>query len=259
MSDKYRDQVVWITGGGTGIGRAIAVQFASEGARVVVSGRRDGPLDETVEVITQSGGLAEAMVCDVTNEAAVIATVERIIDQHGRLDVCVANAGFAVAGTFEELELSDWQRQFDVNVLGLVSTVKAALPELRKVNGRICLVGSIAAYLATKKMGPYSASKFAVRAIGETLSAELEGSGVSCTTVHPGYVESEIAQVDNEGRHDPDRPDKRPKNLMWDAEDAGRVIVRAVTKRKRQFVFTGHGKAAVFLARHVPAIARKIT
>ena len=136
--------------------------------------------------------------------------------------------------------------------------MKAALPELKKVNGRVVLIGSVAAYLATKRMGPYSASKFAVRAIGASLSRDLEDTGVTCTTVHPGYVESQIGQVDNEGNFDPTAKDRRPKKLMWSSEDAATAIIRASAKRKREVVFTGHGKFAVFMARHLPAVARRL-
>ena len=103
-------------------------------------------------------------------------------------------------------------------------------------------------------IGAYAASKFAVRAIGQTLAAELHGSGVSCTTIHPGYIESEIAQVDNQGRFDPQREDRRPKNLMWPADRAARAMVDAIAKRKREYTFTGHGKVGAFAGRHMPGL-----
>ena len=171
------------------------------------------------------------------------------------LDVAVANAGFAVAGKVAELSAADWRRQFETNVVGAAVTAKHALPELRKTAGRIGLVGSVSAFLCAPKYGAYNASKHAIRAIGQTLSIELHGSGVSCTTVHPGYVESEIAQVDNQGRRDATRPDKRPKNLMWPSDKAARVIVQAIQRRKRELVFTGHGKVGAFVGQHLPSLA----
>ena len=82
-----------------------------------------------------------------------------------------------------------------------------------------------------------------------------KGSGVSCTTIHPGFVESEIAQVDNEGRHDPSRKDPRPAKLMWSAEKAAKAMVGALHRRDREHVFTGHGKLAGFVGRHMPGVA----
>jgi len=116
------------------------------------------------------------------------------------------------------------------------------------------LIGSVASMLATPGMGAYSASKSAVRAIGQALAVELHGTGVTCTTIHPGYIESEIAQVDNQGRFDASREDRRPQNLMWPADKAARVMVDAIAKRKRECTFTGHGKVGAFAGRHMPAL-----
>jgi short-subunit dehydrogenase len=133
-------------------------------------------------------------------------------------------------------------------------TARYALPYLRERKGRLALIGSVSSMLVAPGFGAYSASKYAVRAIGQALAAELHGSGVSCTTIHPGYIESEIAQVDNQGRFDASREDKRPKNLMWPADRAARVMVDAIAKRKREFVFTGHGKVGAFAGRHMPSL-----
>ena len=86
----------------------------------------------------------------------------------------------------------------------------------------------------------------------QKLAQELHGSGVSCTTIYPGFVESEIAQVGADGRFDPARVDKRPKKMMWTGDKAAKVIWAAVMKRKREFVFTGHGKLGAFMGRHFP-------
>ena len=88
---------------------------------------------------------------------------------------------------------------------------------------------------------------------------ELLGSGVTSTTIHPGFVVSEITRIDNDGSYHKDREDPRPSNLMWPTNRAAKVIVNAIAKRKKVFVFTGHGKIAVFLGKFLPSIARKIT
>jgi len=250
---RFDDAVVWITGGGSGIGRACATAFAAEGAKVVVSGRR---ADRLEAVAAEVGGLA--VPCDVTDDASIADAVGQVVGEHGRLDVTVCNAGYAVSDDFSSLTRDDWRRQFEVNVFGLAECARAALPHLLETKGRLALVGSIAGFVCAPKLAPYNASKFAVRAIGWTLAAELRDTGVSCTTVHPGYVASEIAQVDNSGHHDPERRDRRPAKLMWPADKAARTIVRAIHGRKRDYVFTGHGRFAAWLGRHAPGMAFRL-
>ena len=254
MTKRFEEQIVWITGGGSGIGRALALAFADEGATVAVSGRRDDRLREVVEAIEARGGKGLAVSCDVTNEESVQEAVDRIVGNLGGIDVAVANAGFAVAGRIENLGATDWRRQFDVNVVGLAVTAGAAIPHLRQRKGRLALVGSVASMLPTAGVGAYAASKYAVRGIGQTLSVELHGSGVTCTTIHPGFVESEIAQVDNNGVFDSGRKDKRPKKLLWPSDRAARVMVDAIAKRKREYTFTGHGQIGAFFGKHMPGL-----
>ena len=251
---RFEGQVAWVTGGGSGIGRALALELARQGARVAVSGRRVERLAEVVAEIEALGRPALAVPCDVTDEAEVERAVAGVVERFGRLDVAVANAGFGVSGRFERLGAADWRRQLEVNVVGAAVTLKAALPHLRASRGRAAVVASVAGMVALPAMGPYCASKFAARALGLSLAAELHGTGVSCTTLHPGFVESEINQVDNLGRFDPARPDRRPERLMWPADRAARVMVRAIHARKREYVFTWHGKIGAWLGRHWPGL-----
>ena len=211
MAKRFDNQVVWITGGGSGIGRALALAFADEGATVAVSGRREDRLQEVVAELEARGAKGLAVRCDVTDEASVAEAVQKVVRTLGGLDVAVANAGFAVAGRVEKLSAADWRRQLDVNVIGTAMTARYAIPHLRERKGRLALVGSVSAMLSAPGLGAYSASKYAVRAIGQALAVELHGSGVTCTTIHPGFIESEIAKVDNQGRYDESRKDGRPK------------------------------------------------
>jgi NAD(P)-dependent dehydrogenase (short-subunit alcohol dehydrogenase family) len=194
-SPLFSRQVVWITGASSGIGKALALAFASEGAKVALSARRKDLLAEVVEEIRKDGGEAESFPCDITEPAQIEHTVREVISRFGQLDVAVANAGFAVMGKVEALTAEEWKRQLDVNVLGLALTARYALPYLKETAGRLALMGSIAAMVPAAQLGAYAASKAAVRVIGQTLSIELAGSGVSCTTLHPGFVESNITAI----------------------------------------------------------------
>lgn len=254
MAKRFESQVVWITGGGSGIGRALALAFAEEGATVAVSGRRQERLELVATEIIGNGGKALAVPCDVADEASIERTVQQVVDTLGRLDVAVANAGFSVAGKIAKLSAEDWRRQLDVNVIGLAMTARYSIPHLMEHAGRLVLVGSVSSMLPTPGIGAYSASKYAVRAIGQTLAVELHGTGVTCTTIHPGFIESEIAQVDNRGVFDASREDKRPQRLMWPADRAAEAMIDAIAARKREYTFTGHGKVGAFVGRHLPGL-----
>ena len=247
-------KVAWITGGGSGIGRACALELARRGVHVAVSGRRRDRLEQVAVEAARLGAKSAAIVCDVRDEEQLGAAVSQVVERLGRLDIALANAGFTVSGRVDELSGDDWRRQLDTNVVAVAMTARAAIDELRITRGRIGLVGSVAGFIPAPGFVAYHASKHAIRALGQTLSLELAASGVSCTTLHPGFVASEITQIDNAGRRDPSREDPRPAMLMWSAERAARVIVDALTERRRELVFTGHGKLAAFFGMHFPGV-----
>lgn len=255
---KLDKLVVWITGASSGLGRGMALEFASHGAIVAVSSRRMDELHEVVNEIEAKGGKAKAYFCDVLDPNTIEICVNEIISDFQKLDVTVANAGYGVVGKVEELTESDWNRQLAVNVTGLALTCKYALPYLRKTKGRLALLGSVAAFVPNPGIAAYGASKAAVHNIGESLQVELKGTGVSCTTIHPGFVDSNITRVDNAGAYHPDRKDPRPANLMWKTEKAAKVMIAAIQKRRKVFVFTGHGKIVVFMGKYFPSLMRII-
>lgn len=251
-SQQFKSKVVWITGGGSGIGEALAYEIARRGGTLVLSGRRVQKLEHVRDAIEAMGQQALAVGCDVTSEQDIARAVEEIIAQYGRLDVAVANAGFGVGGDFDSLTEEDWRRQFDVNVVGAAMTIKHALPQLKHHQGRAVFVGSVAGTVSGPGTSAYCASKYAIRSIAQSLSMELIGTGVSCTNIQPGFVESDIGIVDNEGVAHEDWTDRRPQAIMWSSERAARVIADAIHARKREFTFTGHGKVASFVGRHAP-------
>ena len=253
-----KEKVVWITGASSGIGKAMAFEWARLGYKVVLSARRKELLEEIALEIKNSGGETLVVPVDIMEEKSIENAVQSIITTWGRLDIAVANAGFGVFGSIDKLTAKDWNRQLQGNVTGLALTVKYALPHLKKNQGHIGLVGSVGAYLPNPNVGAYGASKAAVNSIGLTLQVELKGTGVSCTTIHPGFVVSEIARIDNEGVWHPDRSDPRPSNLMWPTDRAAKVMVKAIMQRKRNYIFTTHGRVFVWLQRWFPGLLRTI-
>jgi short-subunit dehydrogenase len=208
-------------------------------------------LTELAAELQRDGRRALAIPCDVTRDADLPRAVAETRAALGRLDVVVANAGFSVAGRFERLSLEDYRRQFETNVFGVLRTAAAALPDLRAARGRLVIIGSVTGYSAVPRNSAYAMSKFAVRAFAEAVRHELAPE-ISVTLVSPGLVESELRQVDNRGMWHPGAPDVSPAWLRMPTDQAARLIVRAVARRRRELVFPLHGKALVFLSRHAP-------
>jgi short-subunit dehydrogenase len=249
---RFAGQVVLITGASSGIGAALAREFARQGADVVLLARRADRLTALAQEIERSGRRALVVTADVTVDGDLERAVAATRATFGRLDVVIANAGFGVVGPVESLSLDDYRRQFETNVFGVLRTVQAALDSLKASRGRLVILGSVAGHIATPGSSPYSMSKFAVRGLSDALGYELAATGVSVTLVSPGFVESEIRRVDNTGVFQPQVREPVPAWLVVPAARAARQIVRAIARRRREVVITGHGKLAVFLQRHAP-------
>ena len=249
---NFSGRVALITGASSGIGEALAREFARLGAALVLAARRTDRLERLVAELTAGGARALAVRCDVTVDGDPERAAATARESFGRLDVVVANAGFSVVGPVERLTLDDYRRQFETNVFGVLRTVHATLADVRRAGGSIAVIGSVNGHIATPGSSPYAMSKFAVRALAEALGHELAASGVSVTLVSPGFVASEIRRVDNEGVLREATPDPIPKFLIMSTARAARQIVRAIARRRREVVVTGHGKAVVFLHRHAP-------
>lgn len=256
---RFQDQVVFITGASSGIGEALAREFVRQGARVALAARRVDRLEALARELAQTGPQALCLLCDVTRDGDLEEAVARTVAHFGRLDVVVANAGFGVFGKVADLSLEDFRRQFETNVYGVLRTAKAALPHLAPTQGRLALVGSVHGYVPLAGLAPYVMSKFAVRGLSETLDSELAGTGISVTHVAPGVIETEIRQVDNQGRHHPNVADPIPAWIRMPAPRAARQIVRGIARRAPEVVITGHGKLGVWLQRHLPGIMRLLT
>lgn len=251
---SFNDQVVLITGASAGIGEALARELARRGARLVLAARRKERLEALAEELSGAGQPAIAVECDVTREGDVEAAVAAARARFGRLDVVVANAGFGVAGAVESLSVEDFRRQFETNVFGVVRTAKASLDALKDTRGCIAIIGSVNAYLTLPGNSPYGMSKYAVRAFAESLSHELRPHGVGVVLVNPGFVESEIRRVNNRGNLVEAARDPVPGWLQMPAAVAARKIADGIASRRRELNVTGHGKLAIFLARHAPGL-----
>jgi short-subunit dehydrogenase len=171
-------------------------------------------------------------------------------------DLVVANAGFGVVGKAVSLSIDDYRRQFETNVFGVLRTLQETEGCLRARQGRFVIMGSVASYLSAAGGSPYSMSKYAVRALAEALHGELRASGVGCTLIAPGFVDSDIRRVDNQGGLHAGAKDPIPAWLRMKTDKAARVMVGGILRGKKEVIVTVHGKVIVFLARHMPRFTR---
>ena len=182
-----------VTGGGSGFGRAIALRFASEGARVAISGRRRAPLDATVAAIERSGGEALAVVADATVEADAEAMVRGTVERFGALDVLVNNAG-AVFGrvTAEECVPDDFRRTLEANLMSVFLCSRAALPALRLRRGSVINIASMGGLKAQRRHLPYSVAKAAVVHLTKCMALDHAPEGVRINCICPAYIETDL-------------------------------------------------------------------
>jgi short-subunit dehydrogenase len=250
----YQGKTVLITGASSGIGEALALELARQGANLALLARRTDRLAAVAAACEKKGARAISVECDVTMDGDLEKAAQKAREAFGRIDVVIANAGFGVAGNFTKLKLEDYRRQFETNVFGLLRTVYATVDDLKKSHGNLVLLGSVAGHVALPGNSAYSMSKFAVRALAEALRDEFIPMGVWVTLVSPGFVESEIRKVDNVGELHAKARDPIPAWIRVPADKAAREILAATARGKAERIITGHGKVIVAINRFAPWI-----
>jgi 3-oxoacyl-[acyl-carrier protein] reductase len=190
----FSEEVAWVTGSSTGIGRAVAVALAGQGRRVVVHyNASEDEAREVVEEIEASGGEASIVGGDVSDADEVGRMVGEIEDRLGRLDVLVNNAGISVDGLVLRYKEADWQRVLDVNLTGVFACTKAALrPMVRARYGRIVNVSSVVAQMGNAGQAAYAAAKAGVVGFTRSVAREVASRGITVNVVSPGFVETEM-------------------------------------------------------------------
>jgi len=184
---RFKDKVVLVIGGNSGIGRAAAAGFAAEGAHVFLTGRSQATIDEAVAAIPGARGL-RADIADIGSNDAVVAAVEQA---HGRIDVLFVNAGIGAFAEVPQITAEQWDAVHNVNLRGCFFAVQKALPLMGK-GGAIVITGSVGAVAAVPGNAMYAAAKAGLRAVARTLAAELVGQGIRVNMVSPGPTETPI-------------------------------------------------------------------
>jgi meso-butanediol dehydrogenase/(S,S)-butanediol dehydrogenase/diacetyl reductase len=190
MTKRLEGKVALVTGAGTGIGAATAEAFAREGATVVICGRRQGPLDETVARIRAAGGRAEAVACDVSDETAFTQAIDATVQRYGALDILVNNAMAYTWNAIESTSADEWRANFATSVDGTFWGTRAAMRHMKAKGGAIVNLSSICGLLGTPYMAGYSAAKAAIINFSRAAAAEGARNGIRVNVVIPAVVET---------------------------------------------------------------------
>jgi len=191
---KLANRLALITGGGRGIGRAIAIAFAQEGAGVIVAARSLDQIESVANEVRAGGAVAAAIACDVADGESVQQMFAQVREQFGRLpDIMVNNAGIAESATVDKTSDELWQRHLAVNLSGTFFCMRAALPEMvARGWGRIINVASIAGKTGAPYIAAYSASKHGVLGLTRSVALEVASKGITVNAICPGYVDTEM-------------------------------------------------------------------
>lgn len=256
----FDGKVAAITGAGSGIGRALAINLAGQGARLALADIDEAGLAETVALCEGHGVKVTSQQLDVSDRAAVFAWADTVVDEHGKANLIFNNAGVALAATVEAMDIKDFEWLMSINFWGVVHGTQAFLPHLKAAgDGHVINVSSVFGLFAVPSQSAYNAAKFAVRGFTEALRIELdvEKCGVSATTIHPGGIKTNIVnnmRIDHSiAELAPGTPADMNKQFQRAArttpERAATEILAAVVGDRRRALIGYDAKVLDFLSR----------
>ena len=255
---KLKDRVVIITGASSGIGKACALEFSKQGAKVVLAARRGEELKKVESEIKEQGGNALSVVTDVKNIEACKALIDKTVDEYGRIDILVNNAGISMRASFEDLDLNVIKELMDTNFYGAVYCTKFALPHLIKHKGTVVGISSICGLTPLPGRTGYAASKHAMDGFFNTLRLENLKKGLNVLVVHPGFTASNIRSMALDGEGKPQEETPRDESRMMSSERVAKIIASAILKRERDLILTPQGRLVVWMHKKLPGITDRI-
>ena len=253
----FNNQVVIITGGSDGIGKALVEQFLAMGAKVATCGRSQEKLHQLQ--VQHPGASLFLKGVDVSKEQECEQFISDVINTWGQIDILINNAGISMRALITETTTETLKQVMDINFWGTVYTTKAALPAILKQKGVIVGVSSIAGYRGLPGRSGYSASKYALNGWLESIKTELLHTGTHVMWVCPGFTSSNIrnAALNKDAKSQGESP--MDEGEMMSSEECAGHIIHAIEKRKRTLVLTFTGKRAVFMNKFFPCLADKLT
>lgn len=246
-TDTFRGQVVIVTGASAGIGKAMALQLAEQGAKVALAARRAERLEQVAAECRAPGGEVLVVPTDVSDEAQCKNLVEKTVAAFGRLDMLINNAGLAAIALFDEFpDLHLFRQTMNVNFYGGVHCTYYALPHLKQSKGRIVAISSLGGKAALPYNTPYCASKYAMHGFYDSLRMELMQHGVSVTVICPSWVVTEFheSQMDKDGVPKGARGRAIYSEKTMTAERCAALTLRAAYKRRRELLMSPGALAA---------------
>lgn len=253
-----KGKVAVITGGTSGIGRALAIEFGLAGAKIVITGRNPENLKETSAHLDSLGIENLAIQADVSVEKDNEKMAEETVNRFGKIDILINNAGISMRALFEDLKLDVFRKVMDINFYGTVYATKYCLPYILQTKGSIIGISSIVGYRGTPARTAYSASKYAMHGFFEVLRTEVMKRGVHVMIACPNFTGSNIRKTALTADGTPQGETPRDEEKLMPAEEVARLILKATRKRKRELIITAQGKLVVFLNKWFPAMMDKI-
>ncbi|WP_304067302.1 SDR family oxidoreductase [Pedobacter glucosidilyticus] len=249
----FQNKVVVITGASSGIGKALAEEFAKKGAHIAIAARQYVKLCEITNEIQEKYKVkALAIQADVTQEEDCKNIINQTLFTMGRIDILINNAGISMRALFKDLDLEVLKRVMDINFWGTVYCTKYALSELINNGGSVVAISSIAGYKGLPGRTGYSASKFAMNGFFEALRVEHLKTGLHVMVACPGFTASNIRNVALNSDALPQGETSMDEGKMMTAEEVARKIVNGIAGRKNTLIMTAQGKLTVFLQKIAP-------
>jgi NAD(P)-dependent dehydrogenase (short-subunit alcohol dehydrogenase family) len=251
----FQNKIAIVTGGASGIGRALARDLAARGAQVLLADLQvDGALGVAAK-ITASGGKAAAHYLDVRDGESVERLVARTVAEKGRLDYMFNNAGIAITGEFRDFSTSDWKRILDINVSGVFAGTAAAYAVMiRQRAGHIVNTASLAGLVPSPGLAAYCASKHAVVGLSTSLRAEAAGYGVKVSVVCPGFISTPILDSKAVGMRKERKSKERAQRMAMAPEKCAARILEGVARNKAIIPVAAHARIMWMLNRYFPGL-----
>jgi NAD(P)-dependent dehydrogenase (short-subunit alcohol dehydrogenase family) len=266
---SFQNKVAAITGAGSGIGRALAIELARQKCDLALSDVNEEGLQKTVDLVSGLGVVVTSRRVDVADREAVYAWADQVVSDHQKVNLIFNNAGVALAATVESMSYGDFEWLMDVNFWGVVHGTKAFLPHLKASgDGHIINISSVFGLVGIPSQSAYNSAKFAVRGFTESLRQELDmmSYGVSATSVHPGGIKTGIARssrVDSSirdlGISDVDTRQKFEKTFITSPDKAACVILEGVRRNQRRVLVGPDARVFDWVARLLPTTYQRIT